>query len=166
MNMLHQICNYFSITLLQQYFLKVKKLFFYCTLFFSFNCLNAQEQAERSLTEYRVESFQTPLVTKKMLYDWLGKWDNVLYTKNNQPLLVWSNKNIINESNETFTLIASSVENDEEMYGTVQILTSKKQDALAKDSPFREYLNEFLKTISKKENKNKKFYKEYIKVVY
>lgn len=52
------------------------------------------------------------------------------------------------------------------MYGTVQILTSKKQDALAKDSPFREYLNEFLKTISKKENKNKKFYKEYIKVIY
>ncbi len=101
-----------------------------------------------------------------MLYDWLGKWDNILYNEKNQPLLVWSNKNIINESNETFTLIASSVENDEEMYGTVQVLTSKKQDALAKDSPFREYLNEFLKTISKKENKSKKFYKEYIKVVY
>ncbi len=126
----------------------------------------AQQQAERSLTEYRVESFQTPLVAKKMLYDWLGKWDNVLYTENNQALLVWSNRNIINEANETFTLIASSIENEEEMYGTIQVLTSKKQDALAKDSPFREYLNEYLKTISKKETKSKKFYKEYIKVVY
>lgn len=101
-----------------------------------------------------------------MLYDWLGKWDNVLYTENNQALLVWSNRNIINEANETFTLIASSIENEEEMYGTIQVLTSKKQDALAKDSPFREYLNEYLKTISKKETKSKKFYKEYIKVVY
>lgn len=126
----------------------------------------AQQQAERSLTEYRVESFQTPLVAKKMLYDWLGKWDNVVYTENNQALLVWSNRNIINEANETFTLIASSRENEEEMYGTIQVLTSKKQDALAKDSPFREYLNEYLKTISKKETKSKKFYKEYIKVVY
>lgn len=146
--------------------MSLKKLFLFIVLFTSFNLLYAQEQAERSLTEYRVESFQTSLVAKKMLYDWFGKWDNVLYTKNNQPLLVWSNKNIINESNETFNLIASSVENDEEMYGTVQVLTSKKQDALAKDSPFREYLNEFLKTVSKKENKSKRFFKEYIKVVY
>lgn len=52
------------------------------------------------------------------------------------------------------------------MYGIVQVLTSKKQDALAKDSPFREYLNEFLKTVSKQKNKSKKFYKEYLKVVY
>ena len=146
--------------------MSLKKLILFIALFASFNLLYAQEQAQRSLTEYRVESFQTPLVAKKMLYDWLGKWDNVLYTKNNQILLVWSNKNIINEANETFILIASSIENGEEMYGTVQVLTSKKQDALAKDSPFREYLNEFLKTISKKENKSKKFYKEYIKLNY
>jgi len=144
----------------------LKKLILFITFLISFNTLYAQQQAERSLTEYRVESFQTPLVAKKMLYDWLGKWDNVLYTENNQALLVWSNRNIINEANETFTLIASSIENEEEMYGTIQVLTSKKQDALAKDSPFREYLNEYLKTISKKETKSKKFYKEYIKVVY
>ncbi|MGV0752575.1 hypothetical protein [Empedobacter brevis] len=144
----------------------MKKLILFITFLISFNTLYAQQQAERSLTEYRVESFQTPLVAKKMLYDWLGKWDNVLYTENNQALLVWSNRNIINEANETFTLIASSRENEEEMYGTIQVLTSKKQDALAKDSPFREYLNEYLKTISKKETKSKKFYKEYIKVVY
>ncbi|WP_413531792.1 hypothetical protein [Empedobacter brevis] len=144
----------------------MKKLFLFIALFTSFQLIHAQKQAERTLTEYRVESFQTPLVAKKMLYDWFGKWDNVLYTENNQPLLVWSNRNIINEAHETFTIIASSTENDDEMYGTVQILTSKRQDALAKDSPFREYLNEFLKTISKKEYKSKKFYKEYIKVVY
>ncbi|MGU9938876.1 hypothetical protein ACNFNZ_09945 [Empedobacter brevis] len=144
----------------------MKKLILFITFLISFNTLYAQQQAERSLTEYRVESFQTPLVAKKMLYDWLGKWDNVLYTENNQALLVWSNRNIINEANETFTLITSSIENEEEMYGTIQVLTSKKQDALAKDSPFREYLNEYLKTISKKETKSKKFYKEYIKVVY
>ena len=144
----------------------MKKLILFITFLISFNTLYAQQQAERSLTEYRVESFQTPLVAKKMLYDWLGKWDNVVYTENNQALLVWSNRNIINEANETFTLIASSIENEEEMYGTIQVLTSKKQDALAKDSPFREYLNEYLKTISKKETKSKKFYKEYIKVVY
>lgn len=144
----------------------MKKLILFITFLISFNTLYAQQQAERSLTEYRVESFQTPLVAKKMLYDWLGKWDNVLYTENNQALLVWTNRNIINEANETFTLIASSIENEEEMYGTIQVLTSKKQDALAKDSPFREYLNEYLKTISKKETKSKKFYKEYIKVVY
>ena len=77
--------------------MSLKKLFLFIALFTSFNLLYAQEQAERSLTEYRVESFQTPLVAKKMLYDWLGKWDNVLYNENNQPLLVWSNKNIINE---------------------------------------------------------------------
>ncbi|QES91533.1 hypothetical protein F0358_01770 [Empedobacter brevis] len=144
----------------------MKKLILFIAFLISFNTLYAQQQAERSLTEYRVESFQTPLVAKKMLYDWLGKWDNVLYTENNQALLVWSNRNIINEANETFTLIASSIENEEEMYGTIQVLTSKKQDALTKDSPFREYLNEYLKTISKKETKSKKFYKEYIKVVY
>jgi len=144
----------------------LKKLILFIAFLISFNILYAQQQAERSLTEYRVESFQTPLVAKKMLYDWLGKWDNVLYTENNQALLVWSNRNIINEANETFTLIASSIENEEEMYGTIQVLTGKKQDALAKDSPFREYLNEYLKTISKKETKSKKFYKEYIKVMY
>ena len=146
--------------------MKLKKTILFITLLLNFSILNAQEQDERALTEYRVESFQTPLVAKKMLYDWLGKWDEVLYSENNEALLVWSNRKIINEANETFTLIASSTENEEEMYGTVQVLTSKKQDALAKDSPYREYLNEFLKTVSKKENKNKKFYKEYIKVVY
>lgn len=144
----------------------MKKTILFITLFLNFTILNAQEQAQRSLTEYRVESFQTSLVTKKMLYDWLGKWDDILYTENNETLLVWSNRNIINEANESFTLIASSIENDEEMYGIVQVLTSKKQDALAKDSPFREYLNEFLKTVSKQKNKSKKFYKEYFKVVY
>ncbi|MFV0154598.1 hypothetical protein OBK20_02055 [Empedobacter falsenii] len=144
----------------------MKKTILFITLILNFTILNAQEQAQRSLTEYRVESFQTSLVAKKMLYDWLGKWDNILYTENNEALLVWSNRNIINEANESFTLIASSIENEEEMYGTIQILTSKKQDALAKDSPFREYLNEFLKTVSKQENKSKKFYKEYLKVEY
>ncbi|HJD87776.1 MAG TPA: hypothetical protein K8W08_09995 [Empedobacter falsenii] len=144
----------------------MKKTILFITLILNFTILNAQEQAQRSLTEYRVESFQTSLVAKKMLYDWLGKWDNILYTENNEALLVWSNRNIINEANESFTLIASSIENEEEMYGTVQVLTSKKQDALAKDSPFREYLNEFLKTVSKQENKSKKFYKEYLKVEY
>ncbi|MFV0236228.1 hypothetical protein OBK19_09970 [Empedobacter falsenii] len=144
----------------------MKKLILFITLFLTLNILNAQEQAQRSLTTYRVESFQTSLVAKKMLYDWLGKWDNILYTENNEALLVRSNRNIINEANESFTLIASSIENEEEMYGTVQVLTSKKQDALAKDSPFREYLNEFLKTVSKQENKSKKFYKEYLKVEY
>ncbi|MDM1521911.1 hypothetical protein HX088_01285 [Empedobacter sp. 225-1] len=144
----------------------MKKLILFITLFLNFTILNAQEQAQRSLTEYRVESFQTSLVAKKMLFDWFGKWDNILYTENNEALLVWSNRNIINEANESFTLIASSIENEEEMYGTVQVLTSKKQDALAKDSPFREYLNEFLKTVSKQENKSKKFYKEYLKVEY
>ena len=156
----------FYITLRQTRFLKLKKIILFITLLLNFSILNAQEQAERALTEYRVESFQTPLVAKKMLYDWLGKWDDVLYSENNEALLVWSNRKIINEANETFTLIAASTENEEEMYGAIQVLTSKKQDALAKDSPFREYLNEFLKTISKKENKSKKFYKEYIKVVY
>lgn len=146
--------------------MKLKKIILFITLLLNFSILNAQEQAERALTEYRVESFQTPLVAKKMLYDWLGKWDDVLYSENNEALLVWSNRKIINEANETFTLIAASTENEEEMYGAIQVLTSKKQDALAKDSPFREYLNEFLKTVSKKENKSKKFYKEYIKVVY
>lgn len=144
----------------------MKKTILFITLLLNFSILNAQEQAERALTEYRVESFQTPLVAKKMLYDWFGKWDNVIYTESNQVLLIWLNRTIINEANETFTLIAASTENEEEMYGAIQVLTSKKQDALAKDSPFREYLNEFLKTISKKENKSKKFYKEYIKVVY
>ncbi|MFV0225599.1 hypothetical protein OBJ96_10940 [Empedobacter falsenii] len=144
----------------------MKKTILFITLILNFTILNAQEQAQRSLTEYRVESFQTSLVAKKMLYDWLGKWDNILYTENNEALLVWSNRNIINEANESFTLIASSIENEEEMYGTVQVLTSKKHDALAKDSPFREYLNEFLKTVSKQENKSKKFYKEYLKVEY
>lgn len=156
----------FYITLRQTRFLKLKKIILFITLLLNFSILNAQEQVQRSLTEYRVESFQTSLVAKKMLYDWLGKWDEVLYSENNEALLVWSNRKIVNEANETFTLIASSTENEEEMYGTVQVLTSKKQDALAKDSPYREYLNEFLKTVSKKENKNKKFYKEYIKVVY
>ncbi|MFV0148132.1 hypothetical protein NZD85_06730 [Empedobacter stercoris] len=144
----------------------MKKTILFITLILNFTILNAQEQAQRSLTEYRVESFQTSLVAKKMLFDWFGKWDNILYTENNEALLVWSNRNIINEANESFTLIASSIENEEEMYGTVQVLTSKKQDALAKDSPFREYLNEFLKTVSKQENKSKKFYKEYLKVEY
>lgn len=101
-----------------------------------------------------------------MLFDWFGKWDNVMYSDNNEVSLVWSNRRVINEANETFTLIASSIENEEEMYDTIQILTSKKQDALAKDSPFREYLNEFLKTVSKKENKSKRFFKEYLKVEY
>ena len=156
----------FLITLRYTRFLKLKKLILFITLFLTLNILNAQEQAQRSLTTYRVESFQTSLVGKKMLFDWFGKWDNVMYSENNEVSLVWSNRRVINEANETFTLIASSIENKEEMYGTIQILTSQKQDALAKDSPFREYLNEFLKTVSKKENKSKRFFKEYIKVVY
>ena len=146
--------------------MSLKKLFLFIVLFTSFNLLYAQEQAERSLTEYRVESFQTPLVAKKMLYDWLGKWDNVLYTQDNKALLVWTNRKIINEAPETFNIIASSIENEDEMFGTIQILTSQNEDALAKESPYREYLNEFVKTLSKQENKSKKFFKEYLKVEY
>ena len=101
-----------------------------------------------------------------MMFDWFGKWDKVAYTKNNDIILIWTNRKIINEANETFTIITSSKENEDEMYGTIQILSSNNQDALAENSPYREYLTEFLKTISKQENKNKKFYKEYLKVEY
>ena len=144
----------------------MKKSVLILLLFLGFNLTNAQEIASIPLTEYKVESFQTSLVTKKMMFDWFGKWDNVAYTKNNDIILIWTNRKIINEANETFMIITSNKENEEEMYGTIQILSSNNQDALAENSPYREYLTEFLKTISKQENKNKKFYKEYLKVEY
>lgn len=138
---------------------KVKRLLLLIALFIFSIAANAQ-------TEYKIESFKTPLVAKKMLFDWFGKWDKVLYTEDNQILLVWKNRNVINEAPESFTLIASSFEDGEEMYGIVQVLTASQHDALAKDSPYREYINEFLKTLSKKEVKNRRFYKEYIKLEY
>ena len=127
---------------------------------------NAQEKNEKYFTEYRVESFQTSLVAKKMMYDWFGKWDNVLYTQDNKALLVWTNRKIINEAPETFNIIASSIENEDEMFGTIQILTSQNEDALAKESPYRESLNQYEKTKKKKKKKSKKFFKEYHKVEY
>lgn len=144
----------------------MKKSVLILLLFLGFNLTNAQEIASIPLTEYKVESFQTSLITKKMMFDWFGKWDKVAYTKNNDIILIWTNRKIINEANETFMIITSSKENEDEMYGTIQILSSNNQDALAENSPYREYLTEFLKTISKQENKNKKFYKEYLKVEY
>ena len=144
----------------------MKKLILLFILFTGIMSTNAQEKNEKYFTEYRVESFQTSLVAKKMMYDWFGKWDNVLYTQDNKALLVWTNRKIINETPETFNIIASSIENEDEMFGTIQILTSQNEDALAKESPYREYLNEFVKTLSKQENKSKKFFKEYLKVEY
>ena len=144
----------------------MKKLILLFILFTGIISANAQEKNEKYFTEYRVESFQTSLVAKKMMYDWFGKWDNVLYTQDNKALLVWTNRKIINETPETFNIIASSIENEDEMFGTIQILTSQNEDALAKESPYREYLNEFVKTLSKQENKSKKFFKEYLKVEY
>lgn len=143
----------------------LKKIISFIALFLSFNTLFAQE-TDQSPTEYRVESFQTPLVAKKMMYDWFGKWNKVIYTEDNKALLVWTNRAVISESPEVFTIITSSIENEEEMFGTVQILTSNGHDALAKNSPYREYLNEFIKTLSKQKNTNKKFFKEYLKVEY
>ena len=144
----------------------MKKLILLFIFFTGIMSTNAQEKNEKYFTEYRVESFQTSLVAKKMMYDWFGKWDNVLYTQDNKALLVWTNRKIINETPETFNIIASSIENEDEMFGTIQILTSQNEDALAKESPYREYLNEFVKTLSKQENKSKKFFKEYLKVEY
>ena len=144
----------------------MKKSVLILLLFLGFNLTNAQEITYTPLTEYKVESFQTSLITKKMMFDWFGKWDKVAYTKNNDIILIWTNRKIINEANETFMIITSSKENEDEMYGTIQILSSNNQDALVENSPYREYLTEFLKTISKQENKNKKFYKEYLKVEY
>lgn len=115
-------------------------------------------------TSFKIESFETSLVTKKMLYDWFGKWDSVLQTEDDPITLVWTNRNVINEANERFTLLAYSSESEEGLYGKVIVLTSKKQDALAFDSPFKEYLNEFLKTVSRQKNNSKRFYKEYKKV--
>ncbi len=119
--------------------------------------LNAQ-------TEYKIESFKTALVTKKMMFDWYGKWDKVLYTETQHSLLIWTNRRIINESTETFTVIASSLETNEGLFGSIQILTSDNRDALAYDSPYREYLNEFIKTLSKQKNRNMRFFKEYAKL--
>jgi hypothetical protein len=144
----------------------VKKIVLIIVLFLGLTNAKAQEKSSTNFTEYRLESFQTPLVAKKMMFDWYGKWDKVLYTPDNRALLVWANKRIINESPETFNLIASSFQNEDEMFGTIQILTSKNEDALAENSPYREYLNEFIKTISKQENSNKRFFREYIKVEY
>ncbi len=101
-----------------------------------------------------------------MMFDWYGKWDKVLYTQDNKALLVWTHRKIINEAPEVFNIIASSVEKGDEMFGTIQILTSQNEDALAENSPYREYLNEFIKTISKQDNKSKRFFREYIKVEY
>lgn len=115
-------------------------------------------------TSFKTESFETSLVTKKMLYDWFGKWDSVIQTEDDPTTLVWTNKKVINEANEAFTLIASGYESEEGLYGKVIVLTSKKQDALAFDSPFKEYLNEFLKTVSRKQIKSKRFFKEYQKI--
>lgn len=142
---------------------KIIALYIFLSAFVS---VQAQEQPADYFTEYRVESFQTPLVAKKMMFDWYGKWDKVLYTQDNKALLVWTHRKIINEAPEVFNIIASSVEKGDEMFGTIQILTSQNEDALAENSPYREYLNEFIKTISKQDNKSKRFFREYIKVEY
>lgn len=134
-----------------------KKLSLIFTLLLSSIVVNAQ-------TSFKIESFETSLVTKKMLYDWFGKWDNIAQTDYDSTALVWTNRKVINEANETFTLIASSSESEEGLYGSVIILTSKSQDALAFDSPFKEYLNEFLKTISRKKSNSKRFFREYQKI--
>ncbi|GGF08795.1 hypothetical protein SAMN05443634_102188 [Chishuiella changwenlii] len=127
------------------------------TLLLSSIVVNAQ-------TSFKIESFETSLVTKKMLYDWFGKWDNIAQTDDDDTALVWTNRKVINEANETFTLIASSSETEEGLYGSVIVLTSKSQDALAFDSPYKEYLNEFLKTIARKKSNSKRFFREYQKI--
>jgi len=134
-----------------------KKLSLIFTLLLSSIVVNGQ-------TSFKIESFETSLVTKKMLYDWYGKWDNIAQTDDDSTALVWTNRKVINEANETFTLIASSSESEEGLYGSVIVLTSKSQDALAFDSPFKEYLNEFLKTISRKKSNSKRFFREYQKI--
>lgn len=118
--------------------------------------------------------------TQNVMYEKFGKWDKELFVDsgiifNGRPLynliLIWENRNLVENSDKKYTVFCSGKEAKLEMYSSVIIIDEQlKRDALSEDNPNQNKLKDFffygipeIKSSDKFNNLTKKLYSEFLK---
>lgn len=116
--------------------------------------------------ELRFHSVFSQMYTRQLMYDNYGMWTKDIGSDYGEPILIWRNVKLFPNSDETFTVFANGLRDFKNLYASVYVFDSKKNDCLDEKNPFRERL---IKLFSEKiwnlsENKNfEKAYKEMLK---
>lgn len=111
------------------------------------------------LNEIRYNNGGTALYTKKVMFDKFGMWDEEIMVEEESRLsvLVWKNKRLISGIEENFTVIASSMEGYDGMFGSFMVVDNNKKDQLKEAAPFRKelifYLTNLLRTNDYSDNR-------------
>lgn len=117
---------------------------------------------EYSGTLFSYDCVLTSFITKKVLYDAYGEWDDLFYLpKERHPIMIWKNRDVLH-SGSSLTILATGEEDYENMHGSIMIFDDKGNDMLKTGAENRKQLIKFVGTLIKENDISKKeFYEIY-----
>ena len=107
------------------------------------------------------------LYLHKAMFDQYGKWDITYQLKNpKQRVLVWNNIKLFTDSNISYTVATSGLEDEKGMFTSVFVFDENNKDMFSETSNKRDYLlNYFGEMIKNNKSRKKEFYKVFWKEV-
>lgn len=128
-------------------------------------CLSVSGNDSTYINELRFYGVHSSFYTKKIMFDKFGKWDKVIRLDNERhPILIWENKKLFDD--EVYSIATRGVENINEIYAAVIVLDSSNQDCFDKDYIKKVALINFFSKGIYNLSDDKKFYKEYWKIIH
>lgn len=104
----------------------------------------------------------TSFITKKVLYDHFGKWDDSFYLpKERHPIMIWKNRDIL-YNGSSLTVLATGEEDYGNMHGSIMVFDEQGNDMLQIGAENRKQLIKFVGSLINGNDTTKKdFYKVY-----
>jgi hypothetical protein len=96
------------------------------------------------------------------MFDKFGKWDYSVTVKNKRhPMLVWEKIKPFEDSNKSYTIVASGHEDMKNIYTSFLVLDESAQDVLIDENEKIKFKNYFTNAIKSDNSKKRDFYEVY-----
>lgn len=124
-----------------------------------------QDADSTYLNELRFNAVFSAMYTQKLMFDKYGKWDKEIWLEGDStPILIWENRQLIDSNPELFNVAATGTESITEMFASVNVFDSKKQDCFSQQYPAKDTLIHFFATAIRNLKSNHTFYTQYWKL--
>lgn len=121
-----------------------------------------------SITQIKYNCVFTEFLSKKVMFDKFGIWDEARYKENERhPILVWRNVQLFS-NDETKYMVATTGGGEEEykIYTSVMVFDESGKDLLAINSNLKNYIAKYFTKLIRNNDENKnEFYSIYWKEV-
>jgi hypothetical protein len=121
-----------------------------------------------SVTQMKFNCVFTEFLSKKIMFDEFGKWDEARFKKNQRhPMLVWNNVQLFSDSVTNYVVATyGGGEEDHKIYSSVMVIDENRKDLLAVNSKLRNEITEYFTELIRNNDENKKeFYSIYWRTV-